>query len=203
MKRSVLIASLAANVFFVAYYGCRKIAQITTPDTSAIEQEQRVSARIEALQLIPVDSSDTVFIGCSLTAELPTTHKNFGIHSARSCHIGKLIEHCKKAKSIYVLIGINDIVNGSDNLKANVQKFLPYRNIIMQAILPVSGQYDQYNNTIREYNQWLKEECLKQGRIFIDLYPYFQSDGRLKGEYSIDGLHLTRSGYEKWKSLLN
>jgi lysophospholipase L1-like esterase len=196
-SRKVLILSIALNALLILFIAGRKTYYANLPVKN--DNEIRIAERVRTLRMIPVSKEDTVFIGNSLIAELPTRNKNFGVHGAKSGHVLELVNHARDAKRIYVMIGINDIVNGSvDTLKGNVRKIMEHRNIVFQSLLPVSMEYEKHNETIREYNQWLKAECSKRGIEFIDLYPHFLRDGKLNDELSIDGLHLNVQGYLLW-----
>jgi hypothetical protein len=200
-RRNVLILSIALNALLILFIAGRRIYYANLPVKNDLEL--RISERVRTLKTIPVGKEDTVFIGNSLIAELPTRNKNFGIHGARSAHAVELVHYSKNARRIYLMIGINDIVNGSvDTLKANVVKLMGQRNIDFQSLLPVGMEYEKHNETIRDYNQWLKGECSKKGIEFINLHPHFLKDGKLNDELSIDGLHLNVKGYLLWTKIL-
>ena len=53
------------------------------------------------------------------------------------------------------------------------------------------------NDTIDELNLILQDLCKQYDCIYIDVNTHLKdSDGNLKKAYSIDGLHLTKQGYE-------
>ena len=52
-------------------------------------------------------------------------------------------------------------------------------------------------------NRALKEVARRQGVTWIDLYPLFVDDnGRLKAEYTNDGLHLMGPAYLVWRDAI-
>ncbi len=51
-----------------------------------------------------------------------------------------------------------------------------------------------------EINIWTKEFCKKNGYVYVDFYsPVVDSNGKLKAEYSNDGMHCNAEGYAQWK----
>ena len=78
--------------------------------------------------------------------------------------------------------------------------------MIIQSVYPVnptrkptfySKTGSRTNDTIGELNLILQDLCNKYDCIYIDVNAHLKdSDSNLKREYSIDGLHLTRQGYE-------
>ena len=69
------------------------------------------------------------------------------------------------------------------------------------ATLNVNNRQDRDNNVINELNSYIKAN-------FPDDVKYISGDemndenGKLKPEYTIDGLHLSSLGYEKLKEIL-
>jgi hypothetical protein len=204
-SRKVLILSVALNALLILFIAGRRIyyrnySKPVLPDVEV----KRIWGRVGTLKTVPVSVNDTVFIGNSLTAELPTRNKNFGIHGAMSGHLVELVYHARGAGRIYLMMGINDIVNGSvDTLKSNVLKVMECDNIVFQSLLPVSMGYGNYNEPVKEYNKWLAEQCRKRGIEFLNLYPHFLKDGKPDSDLTIDGLHLNVKGYLLWTEILN
>ncbi len=127
-----------------------------------------------------------------------------------------------KPKKIFIMIGINDLIQGmkDDSIVANhlliiryLRKVHPQSEIIVQSILPHGAENSTWegkakllkipNQRIKKINQRLKKIAESEGVIFLDLYPLFaDGNGNLRMEFSSDGLHLAPTGYEVWRSTL-
>jgi lysophospholipase L1-like esterase len=123
---------------------------------------------------------------------------------------------------IYVMIGINDLLQGvsDETILANQQLIVrylrrvhPQAQIVVQSILPHSAEQATWegrdrllaipNRRIRELNERLETVAESEGALYLDLYPLFaNSRGALKIELSTDGLHLNAQGYLIWSHAL-
>lgn len=113
---------------------------------------------------------------------------------------------------VILLIGTNDLNTGKkvdevvDNIKKIVEEIEDNRKsaeIYVEGIYPVNKEinskivYRRKNEDIEEVNKKLKEYCKEKKITFIDTYEVLKDDeGKLKEEYSEDGLHLNDEGYE-------
>jgi lysophospholipase L1-like esterase len=127
-----------------------------------------------------------------------------------------------KPQKIFIMIGINDLLQGmkDDSVVANhlliiryLRKVHPQSKIIVQSILPHSGKNATWegkdkllkipNERIQKINRRLQKIAEAEKVIFLDLYPLFADEnGDLRMEFSTDGLHLASTGYEIWRSTL-
>jgi lysophospholipase L1-like esterase len=127
-----------------------------------------------------------------------------------------------KPQKIFIMIGINDLLQGmkDDSVVANhlliiryLRKVHPQSKIIVQSILPHSGKNATWegkdkllkipNERIQKINGRLQKIAEAEKVIFLDLYPLFADEnGDLRMEFSTDGLHLASTGYEIWRSTL-
>jgi lysophospholipase L1-like esterase len=125
-------------------------------------------------------------------------------------------------EAIFVMIGINDLLKGvkDDTVMANQRLILRYlrqqhpdATIVLQSILPHSGAKSTWegrdrltqasNERIRNLNSRLRTLAEAEGVLFLDLYPLFADpSGALHLEFSSDGLHLNRNGYQLWQTAL-
>lgn len=113
---------------------------------------------------------------------------------------------------IFLLIGINDIKNGVsddkivDNIKTIVEKIKdsrPYSMIYLESIYPVIDIDGISGETIRKLNDKLETLCEEEDITYIDIYSNLvDKNGNLMSKYSVDGLHISDSGYEKITSIL-
>ena len=117
---------------------------------------------------------------------------------------------------IFLMIGINDLAGGKsvthivDNIQTIVKKVKnvsPKTEIYLQSLLPVNGDFPYFpDHTSRaedvlKVNARLEKMAEMYELIYIDLYSFFSNEeGKLKPEYTNDGLHLTGPGYLLWKS---
>ncbi len=113
----------------------------------------------------------------------------------------------------FICIGTNDMArdrNNSyilDNITKIVKKIptkLSLHSIYLTSIFPTRDNEPRPNNRIEKFNLELQELAVKLDTKFLNLHPYFiDSEGKLKTEFTEDGLHLTEPAYEKWAELLN
>ena len=133
----------------------------------------------------------------------------------------KLFEKTKP-KTIFVMIGINDLIAGTKDeeilshhrlILTYLRRVHPQTQIVLQSILPhgndksSSTQRDRLlpipNERIRQLNEQLKLMAQEKGTYFLDLYPLFSDpEGNLRSELSTDGLHLSQQGYLVWASAI-
>jgi lysophospholipase L1-like esterase len=115
------------------------------------------------------------------------------------------------AKRIFLMIGINDILNGfdKDDIIENLQLLIENigsqsskSKLIIQSILPVNetmlGAAGRFNHIISDINASLKEYCEDCRHIYLDLYAFFLNGSELNSIYTTDGAHLSRKGYQLW-----
>lgn len=167
---------------------------------------QELSDRQAAIfDSLPLDSSDIVFLGTSLTAGYPWTEinpriKNRGIAGNTSSH---MINRAK-GKTLLIEAGLNDIIAGIllDTFMNNISKLTLGRKVMIHSILPTSGDYSDLNPQIKLFNTYLKAFCLKRNIPYIDTYSAFVKDGQLNPLFTYDGAHLNAKGYQVWAQVL-
>lgn len=124
--------------------------------------------------------------------------------------------------TIFVMIGINDLIRGVTNetILANQQLIIrylrqvhPQSQVVLQSILPHGAEKSTWagrdrlvslpNSRIREINQQLAVIARKEGVNYLNLYPLFSdANGDLRPQLTTDGLHLSAEGYLVWRSAL-
>lgn len=127
-----------------------------------------------------------------------------------------------RPETIFVMIGINDLMRGIDELTVLENQRLivdylkdvhPQAQIVIQSILPHAAEQATWegrdrllalpNSEIQEFNRRLKQVATEEGVYFLDLYPLFADEsGRLKMDFSTDGLHLNSQGFYLWSVAL-
>lgn len=118
----------------------------------------------------------------------------------------------RQPKCIYVALGVNGVAfMGPDDFLTSIGELIdilktnaPQAQIVIQSILPVSGQasFDNENlnnETIEEMNVYLAELADEKSVLYFDPSAVIEDDaGQLNEEYnSGDGLHYNDAGYEK------
>lgn len=184
--------------------------------------------RRSLFEVLPVLSSDIVFLGNSITdgcewAELFNNRhvKNRGISADRSGwlldRLDPIIEgHPKK---LFLLIGTNDLADGvtPEEIVANVAKLIDrfqnesrWTKIYVQSILPVNGKdFSKYKNhyahshLIVPTNKKLEALCDEKEVTYLDVWGALADhDGKLDKRYTNDGLHLMGDGYLVWRDAI-
>lgn len=122
-------------------------------------------------------------------------------------------------KKIFLLIGTNDLARGKtiDEVVENTAKILeeiikdsPDTKIYLQSILPVNPlvgeKFSGHKSKQKEIilvNKKLRKIAKKLDIKYLNLHKSFSNKQRyLKPEYTYDGLHLSKEGYNHWAKLL-
>ncbi len=126
-----------------------------------------------------------------------------------------------KPKAVFILIGINDLFNkhykegdgrfkydkivpsanyvGKNILK--IAKYIKHKSpktkVYVRTVLPTNKDY--INTDVVLVNHVIKVNEVKGFYTVVDLYKQFaDSNGRMIKELTVDGVHLSEKGYEKW-----
>lgn len=165
---------------------------------------------------------DKVFLGDSITdhGELQTYFPNEvllnrGIVEDDTKGVLNRIDEVVKRnpKEVYILIGINDIASSVDinvyqkNMEKIIQSFDQTKTkVIVQSILPVNNKTfgnKISNKTVSQFNDVLQQLVEEYDIQYVDLNQYFKNaDGQLQKAYTVDGVHLSGDGYDKWMEIL-
>ena len=110
---------------------------------------------------------------------------------------------------IFILIGTNDLASYEQtptdvagNVSALVTRFkaeLPTAEIYLQSVMPRQPEFRQRIETL---NAQLAAIAAAKGAKYIDIYTPLLSGDRLNPAYTIDDLHLTGQGYQRWLSVI-
>jgi len=94
---------------------------------------------------------------------------------------------------------IEKMISEYDKILTKTKERLPKSKIIVCTSLPVRDSYAHLAPYILKYNAALAKLAERQNTTFLDIHtPLVGTDGLLKPEYSRDGLHISRAGYEIW-----
>ena len=161
--------------------------------------------------------TDIVFLGDSMTyrfdwaSAFPEFYvQNRGIGSDTTLGVLERMDTISQTRpsNIFLMIGINDVgrkmpieesMENYEKILDYCQREMPDTTIYVQSILPVREPSQVDNELVVKFNECLKTYCEEQNITYIDLYTQFvDSEGKLKSEYSFDGVHLTSQGYAVW-----
>lgn len=121
-----------------------------------------------------------------------------------------------KPSRVFINIGTNDLSNPElsieqvmenyDSIITKIEKALPNVEIYMMAYYPINYEAAaeemkpclrvRTNEKIDLANAEVKELAAKHGQKYIDVNKNLKDEqGRLKAEYTIEGIHIWESGY--------
>lgn len=173
------------------------------PDNDVIWRVQSQLFRQQPLE------GDVTFLGDSLIAFgdwrilLPGySIQKRGIAGETTAGVRERLERGEKILPVVaVMIGVNDPMQGiplaqtKDNLKAIVH-MLRGRRIILLSTLYTG--FDYTNAAVTQMNRYEAELCKTGACTFVDLNKAMSSQGRIRPEMAIDGVHLGWRGYYTW-----
>ncbi len=119
----------------------------------------------------------------------------------------------RQPEMIFLQAGINDLgrmekrkIILQNHLKIwdELRRSLPAAKLRVVSLLPVAGErFTGWNQAVRDLNHRLSREADSRGIPFIDLYPALSDhQGRLRAEFTTDGLHLKGAAYDLWAAAL-
>jgi lysophospholipase L1-like esterase len=117
-------------------------------------------------------------------------------------------------RQVYLMIGINNLVwapvssietfaEQYSELLPALRRAAPDAEVFVQSILPVAHGYARTNPQIRELNDRIRATAEREGFTYVDLWPRMtDAEGKLRADYTTDGVHLTLEGYEAWLEVI-
>ncbi|MCM1005755.1 MAG: GDSL-type esterase/lipase family protein [Prevotella sp.] len=196
--------------------------------SSAVKADSYYDRKVSLFELLPITENDIVFVGNSITdgAELQELFglpnvKNRGITSDVISGVDKRIETTLKnhPKKVFLLIGANDISHNLtvsqiaekyERLVAKMKRLSPDTKFYLQGIMPINNDFKRYKTmygkekVIPELNKKIEEIAKKYNCTYISLTKALEdpATGKLRKEFTNDGLHLTGAGYKAWVGVL-
>lgn len=183
--------------------------------------------RATLFDLLPVYSSDIIMLGNSLTDGAEWNElfdncyvKNRGIVGDIIPGFFERLEPILKGqpRKIFIMGGVNDISHGvsADSIVSamtqvvtTIQARCPKTEIYVQSMLPFNNDVRLWKllkgreQVVVDGNKGLESMCQRLGVTFINLYPLFVGEnGKMKPEYTNDGLHLMGGAYLIWRDAL-
>ena len=195
---------------------------------AAFAQGEYHFQRRSLFDVLPLHSSDIVFVGNSITdgcewAELfQNRHvKNRGISGDRSDWLLGRLDSILTAhpKKLFLMIGTNDLAAGRtpDEIVRDVERLIDrfqreskWTKIYVQSILPVNGEgftkyrsHYEHAHLIVPTNKRLEALCDEKGVQYLDVWGALADyEGKLDKRYTNDGLHLMGPGYLVWRDAI-
>lgn len=179
--------------------------------------------RADLFAKLPIYGDDIVMLGNSITDGGEWTEltsgvriKNRGISADRTYHVLDRLDPIIAGKPwmIFLMIGTNDLGAGfspeftAENIDKIVDRILtetPDTRLYVQTIFPVNDAFGQAHRHVNRdaeivrTNELIKALCAEKGVEVIDMWAVLADEnGKLKAEYTNDGLHLTGDGYFRW-----
>ena len=183
--------------------------------------------RATLFDLLPVYSSDIIMLGNSLTDGAEWNELFDNCHVKNRGIVGDIIpgfferlEPILKGqpRKIFIMGGVNDISHGvsADSIVGamtqvvtTIQARCPKTEIYVQSMLPFNNDVRLWKllkgreQVVVDGNKGLESMCQRLGVTFINLYPLFVGEnGKMKPEYTNDGLHLMGGAYLIWRDAL-
>lgn len=196
---------------------------------SIYAQDEYWHQRVSLFDKLPVGNDDIVFLGNSITDggefnELFEMENvlNRGIRSDRIDGVRKRLEQVTSGHpaKIFLLIGINDVAGSRNTAESIADKYeslvkdirmqSPSTQLYIQSMMPINNDFKRYKSLvgrediITDVNSRLIEIANNNDAVFIDLWPALAdpSTGKLRKEFTNDGLHLTGPGYKAWAAYI-
>lgn len=179
--------------------------------------------KVSLYSVLPINENDIVFLGNSITdgGEFNELFKrddikNRGITSDVITGVEKRLEQVTSGhpRKIFLLIGINDVSHGLtvnqlaeryERLVKKIRTQSPDTKLYIQSVMPINNDFRRYRNltgrerTVVELNKRLVKIAEDNDSQYIDLWPFLADQtGKLKREFTNDGLHLNGHGYRVW-----
>lgn len=119
-----------------------------------------------------------------------------------------------KPEKIFLMIGTNDLARGkkSAGVRDKIAEILdtikresPETKVYLQSVLPTNEDLGtSYSNAnINPLNDLLVKLAAEKRVVWVDLRPVFNDEhGKLKKEFTRDGLHLNGQAYYLWYSVI-
>lgn len=183
--------------------------------------------RATLFQLLPIGKNDIVFIGNSLTDGCEFNELMGNYHIKNRGIVGDIVQGLidridpvikGQPAKVFILSGVNDISHGvtadsiaraTERLIVMIKEGSPRTKIYLQSMLPFNNDVREWkllkgrDHVVVEGNIALEQVARRQGVTWINLYPLFVDErGRLRAEYTNDGLHLMGPAYLVWRDAI-
>lgn len=141
---------------------------------------------------------------------------NFGIGGDTASYLKyRLFDvYLANPKKCFLMIGINDFVGNNDTVDNVFNNYISIIEdirehnieIIIQSTLylseTLSKSYPQINIKVDNLNKLLTKFCTENDLKYLNLNEILSKDKILEEQNTPDGIHLNKTGYEKWKDIV-
>lgn len=125
----------------------------------------------------------------------------------------------KQYAKVYLMFGVNELGYGDDGAFTDafsrtvdeIRVRQPEAVLYIQSLVPIEPEKAHAtnpaswlnNDNVVRYNELLRQVCADKGVVYVDVASALVNDaGNLPPEGTTDGIHFTRSWYEKWYAYL-
>ncbi|MCM1067820.1 MAG: GDSL-type esterase/lipase family protein [Muribaculaceae bacterium] len=204
------------------------LAALTLSAAAQRSTEGYYGQRASLFDILPTSPDDIIFLGNSITdgaewAELlgDPRAKNRGISGDRVKGVLERLDPIVEGKpaKIFLMIGVNDmaagmpvdsIVDGVKKIVDTIERKSPGTKIYLESVLPVNAAFNRFDGHTSRFfmvphiNEGIRRIADDKKIPYIDLYSHFvdKATGKMKPEYTNDGLHLLGNGYIKWVEII-
>ena len=195
-------------------------AMVASLTAEAEEHTVYYYQRASLFDALPVDSTDIVMLGNSITDGCEW-NELFRMPNVINRGIsGDIVDGVRERldpivaghpAKIFLMIGVNDVSHNltADSIAGAIVSLAdeiiartPGTRLYVESCLPINNKFGVYKRlagkeeVVREINARLAAELKKRPVTFIDSYSRFaDSEGNLRAELTNDGLHLMGPGY--------
>ncbi|MDE6242813.1 MAG: sialate O-acetylesterase [Muribaculaceae bacterium] len=195
---------------------------------TSVTADSYYDRRVSLFEFLPVYENDIVFLGNSITdggefselLKMPNV-KNRGIASDVMGGVEKRLDQVLRGhpQKLFLLIGINDVshkltveqlASRYSKLVKKIREISPDTKVYLQSVMPINNDFKRYKslygteNVIKGFNNQIARIADEEGCVFIDLTAALSDPktGKLKRNFTNDGLHLTGAGYKAWMEVV-
>jgi len=177
--------------------------------------------RTSQFETLPQKQNAIVFLGDSITDQgewaelfpgLPVQNRGISADTTEGV-LARLDQTLVlPPQKIFLLIGINDLLNQTDSaakvaqtyeqILRRIQTRAPEAQVFIQSVLPINPAMrgKGSNRVIQDLNQQLRALAVEFDCDYVDLHSHFLDDrGQLAAQYTSDGLHLNGTAYLLWR----
>ena len=145
--------------------------------------------------------------------------RNCGLARAKIADVTQLVSAIgdQRPKMVVLMCGINNLSAGETReaclrdfteLLAAVRSHLQPESILVLSVMPlretvVDRASHQFNLNVNQFNIELETSCRQQQVLFLNVNSAVtDTNGRLAGELTVDGLHLNAEGYRRLAGII-
>lgn len=201
------------------YFDMLRQTMSQSEDSYDYESNASYIQRSTQFDMLPVQDTDIVFVGDSITARFEWdeyftqyTVANRGIDSDVTEGVYHRLDTIvsRTPEKIFLMIGINDIRQGIpaqttlsyyEKILDELMTALPDCEIYVQSILPVHTSTGIDNTSVQSLNLSIKALAERKGLAYLDIYSAVADESN-NFTYTSDGVHPTGEGYAIWTGIL-